>query len=168
MIRKLSGRSYGSHLNEKLRSYEIQLKILEEEEARLLRLLEERDNKTMETGEKTTRKWTLDSEVPTRQQSTRTCIFAIVVAYVDYHASFLCEIKKKTRVIKIRFNLPSREHYGDQWTVFLRHIFYVFTYFSILIICLRDKMYFPLNCIDNSWIEHKGNHNREGSLEMWS
>lgn len=56
MIRKLSGRSYGSHLNEKLRSYEIQLEILEEEEARLLRLLEERDNKTMETGEKTTRK----------------------------------------------------------------------------------------------------------------
>ena len=49
MIRKLSGRSYGSLLNEKLRGYEIQLEILDEEEERLLRLLEEQDNKTMDT-----------------------------------------------------------------------------------------------------------------------
>ena len=52
MVRKLSGRSYGSLLKEKRRSYEIQLEILEEEEARLLRLIEERDNKTSESGEK--------------------------------------------------------------------------------------------------------------------
>ena len=50
MIRKLTGRSYGSHLKEKLRSYEIQLEILEEEEARLLRLIEERENKSLDAG----------------------------------------------------------------------------------------------------------------------
>lgn len=44
MTRKLTGRSYGSLLKEKLRSYEIQLQLLEEEEARLLRLIEERDS----------------------------------------------------------------------------------------------------------------------------
>lgn len=44
MMRKLTGRSYGSLLKEKLRSSEIQLQLLEEEEARLLRLIEQRDN----------------------------------------------------------------------------------------------------------------------------
>ena len=47
IVRKLSGRSYGSRLNEKLRSYEVQLQILEDEEARLLRLLEERQNNSV-------------------------------------------------------------------------------------------------------------------------
>lgn len=47
VVRKLSGRSYGSRLNEKLRSYEVQLQILEDEEAKLLRLLEERQNNSV-------------------------------------------------------------------------------------------------------------------------
>jgi len=52
MIRKLSGRSYGSHLKEKLRSYEIQLELLEEEEAKLLRLIEEQQNKALDASGK--------------------------------------------------------------------------------------------------------------------
>lgn len=54
MMRKLTGRSYGSLLKEKLRSCEIQLQILEEEETRLLRLIEQRDNeKSRQEGDET-------------------------------------------------------------------------------------------------------------------
>ena len=50
--RRLAGRSRGSYLNEKIRSFEIQLEILEDEEARLLKVLHERDKKNSDTCNK--------------------------------------------------------------------------------------------------------------------